>query len=134
MFLLDTNTVSELMKRNSHTWKKLLTEERNHIFLCEAVIAELLFGLNLLKDDKRKNLLYHELTPLLDTIEILSWDRQTSRYFGEIKAGLMKKGKPIADLVIAIASCAFSHGCTLVTDNFSDFNRIEGLNLVNWKN
>ena len=98
------------------------------------MVAELLFGLSLLKDDKRKNLLFQELNPLLNTIGILGWDRQTSRYFGEIKAGLTRNGRPIADLDIAIAACAFSHGCALVTDNFSDFNRIEGLNLVNWKN
>ena len=133
MFLLDTNTVSELMKRNSCTWGQLLAQERNKVFLCEVVVAELFFGLNLLKDEKRKNLLQKELAPILKTIEVLAWDRNTSQCFGEIKAGLTQKGRPIADLDIAIAACALSHDCFLVTDNLSDFERIDGLKVLNWK-
>lgn len=133
MFLLDTNTISELMKRNSYTWGQLLAHERNSVFLCEVVVAELLFGLSLLSDEKRKNLLQQELEPLLKTIAILAWDRKTSHVFGDIKAQLSRRGKLIADLDIAIAACALSHECALVTDNSSDFKRIEELRLLNWK-
>lgn len=133
MFLLDTNTISELMKRNPYTWEQLLAHERSSIFLCEVVVAELLFGLSLLNDAKKKNLLQRELDPLLKTIDVLVWDRKTSQIFGDIKARLSRQGNLIADLDIAIAACALSHECILITDNLSDFERIDDLKLVNWK-
>lgn len=133
MVLLDTNTISELMKHNSYTWQQLLAHERNSVFLCEVVIAELMFGLSLLSDEKKKNQLQKELEPLLKTIDVLSWDRKTSHVFGSLKSRLSRQGNLIADFDIAIAACALSYGCVLITDNLSDFKRIDELKVINWK-
>ncbi len=133
MYLLDTTTVSELMRHNEHTWQHLLDKKRNTVFLCEVVAAELLYGLSLLKESKKKNLLNDELTPLLKTIDTLAWDRKTSQEFATIKSKLHHKGNIIADLDLIIAAHAIRYQCILVTDNTSDFQRIENLKIVSWK-
>jgi len=53
----------------------------------------------------------------------------------EIKARLVAQGTPIGarDGDIFIAAHCLINGYTLVTDNVSDFSRIGGLNIVNWK-
>jgi len=53
----------------------------------------------------------------------------------EIRADLEKRGQPIGnkDADIFIAAHCIVNGYTLVTDNTSDFERIEGLEIVNWK-
>ena len=53
-----------------------------------------------------------------------------------IKANLVKQGIPLGDkdADILISACCMANDYTLVTDNVSDFERIEGLKFVNWKN
>jgi len=53
----------------------------------------------------------------------------------QIKADLIEKGTPIGgkDADIFIASYCIANGYTLVTDNTSDFSRIDNLKIVNWK-
>jgi len=52
----------------------------------------------------------------------------------KIKADLVEKGTPIGDkdADIFIAAYCMNNDYTLVTDNISDFKRIDGLNYVNW--
>jgi predicted nucleic acid-binding protein len=53
----------------------------------------------------------------------------------KIKAKLTEQGTPIGekDGDIFIASHCIVNGYTLVTNNTKDFNRIEELKIVNWK-
>jgi tRNA(fMet)-specific endonuclease VapC len=52
-----------------------------------------------------------------------------------IKADLEERGTPIGskDADIFIAAHCIVNGYTLVTDNTSDFERIAGLKIVNWR-
>jgi tRNA(fMet)-specific endonuclease VapC len=54
----------------------------------------------------------------------------------QIKATLVESGTPIGnnDADIFIAAYCIVNGFTLVTDNVSDFSRIDELKVVNWKN
>ena len=53
----------------------------------------------------------------------------------KLKANLVEKGTPIGnkDADIFIAAYCLNNGYTLVTDNTNDFERIEGLQVINWK-
>ena len=51
----------------------------------------------------------------------------------QIRAKLEEQGKPISDADILIAAYCIANDYTLVTDNTSDFIRIDGLKFVNWK-
>jgi len=51
----------------------------------------------------------------------------------KIKARLEEQGTPIGHADIFIAAYCLNRGYTLVTDNIDDFERIEGLQYVNWK-
>jgi tRNA(fMet)-specific endonuclease VapC len=53
----------------------------------------------------------------------------------QIKANLEEQGAPLGnnDADILIAAYCIAHDYTLVTDNVSDFKRIDGLKYVNWK-
>lgn len=132
MHLLDTNTVSELMKQNKYTWGLLLEKNPNEVFLCEVVIAEIYYGLQLLGNTKKRILLQQEFEPILEFIQTLVWDREVSQQFAEIKADLSMKGLIISDLDLAIAAHAKRYNCILVTDNISHFQRISGLIIENW--
>ena len=50
----------------------------------------------------------------------------------DIYIALKQKGQLIGDADIMIAAYCLVNDCTLVTRNVDDFNRIDGLNHVNW--
>jgi tRNA(fMet)-specific endonuclease VapC len=51
----------------------------------------------------------------------------------EIRANLEERHLPIGAADIFIAAHCIVNGYTLVTDNTKDFERIDGLDIVNWK-
>src|SRR5262245_49480034 len=52
--------------------------------------------------------------------------------FGRLRALLRRQGQMLADLDLAIAATALSHGLTLVTHNTRHFRRVPGLALEDW--
>ena len=59
-------------------------------------------------------------------------DAETLDKAADIYASLKKIGRLIIDADILIAASCLAHGYTLVTDNTSHFENIEGLKVVNW--
>ena len=68
----------------------------------------------------------------LAPVEILPYDDIAEQKYGEIRAYLERKGTPIGSLDALIAAHALSIGCTLVTNNDSEFGRVPGLKVENW--
>ncbi len=65
--------------------------------------------------------------------ELISLGKETTQKAAEIYADLKKKGNLIEDADILIASIALVENLVLVTDNISHFERVEGLQIDNWK-
>jgi len=58
--------------------------------------------------------------------------REVVEIFGIEKAKLERRGTPLDDLDLVLASCALAHNLTLVTNNVRHFRKIESLRVVNW--
>ena len=89
----------------------------------------LFYGIEKSKSIERNRL---ALSLLLANIEVLDFDSLASEEYGRIRASLEKKGPSIGSLDMLIAGHAKSLGCTLVTNNVREFQRVEGLVLENW--
>ena len=50
-----------------------------------------------------------------------------------VRAALRRRGTPIGPYDVLIAGCAMARGLTLVTANSSEFSRIAGLTLDDWR-
>lgn len=64
--------------------------------------------------------------------EIIPFDEQAARPYGEIRAALEKAGTPIGSMDMLIAAHAVSLGVTLATNNTREFSRVPGLTVVDW--
>ena len=69
---------------------------------------------------------------LCDMLGVDDMDMETLDAAASIYAKLKKAGRLIEDSDILIAATCLAHGYTLVTDNTRHFERVEGLQLVNW--
>jgi tRNA(fMet)-specific endonuclease VapC len=64
---------------------------------------------------------------------VLEFDEEDPRQAGQIRAQLASKGAPIGPYDVLIAGQARARELTLVTHNTSEFQRVPGLRVEDWK-
>lgn len=129
-YVLDTNTVTYLLKKNFNVNNRLIevTRRGDEVFISCITYYEVKRGLISIKAT-RQLADFHQLCTdydvlFLDDIEIIE-------KACEIHANLKSKGTPIQDADVLIAATAITRGLILVT-NDSDMSRVDGLTLENW--
>lgn len=128
-YLLDANVISDLLRNpNGRVAQHLKKVGESKVCTSIIVAAELRYGV-VKKGSPR---LAGELEAILSALEILPFDVPADRAYGQIRARLEKSGRPIGANDLLIASQAVALGYTVVSDNESEFSRIEDLEHENW--
>ncbi len=135
IIVLDTNVISELMRDNPDQlvvdW--LDTQPSNSLYISSITEAEILTGIALLPDGRRKNKLFEladDVFTFLFTGRVLAFDSNAASTYAEIFAKRQTLGKPISQADCQIAAIALSQEATIATRNVTDFEGIE-VNLIN---
>jgi len=135
MTILDTNVLSELMKRNPNpdvvSWVNNQTS--SSLFITSITQAEILYGLELLPDGQRKARLRKTAEEMFDTDfsgRILPFDSNTAGIWANIVSGRKRSGLPISHFDAQIAAICRSYGAQLATRNTGDFVHC-GIKLIN---
>ena len=128
-YLLDANTVSDLI--NDPRGRVAGAIERvGEAAICTSIIvaAELRFG-----GAKRKSRrLLTQIETALAHLDIRPFAVPADRVYGELRADLGRRGRPIGPNDLLIAAHALALGCALVTDNEREFSRVKTLRVENW--
>jgi tRNA(fMet)-specific endonuclease VapC len=140
MYLLDTNHLSSILKKDECAYKKLHSSNLNYCS-CVIVKGEMMFMANnsQFKENNLKN-----INALLSELNILDIGKQTAKIYGEIKALLCDKFGPkekskrrnfnfnstgISDNDLWIASIAKEHDLTILTTD-ADFEKIKEVTTI----
>jgi tRNA(fMet)-specific endonuclease VapC len=128
-YLLDTNIVSDLVRRPQGRVAEHI-REIGEARVCTSVIvaAELRYGAVQMGSQR----LTAQLDAVLEALDILPFETPADAVYGAIRARPEQAGQPIGANDLLIAAHALAAGCALVTDNESEFRRIEGLPRENW--
>lgn len=132
-YVLDTNTVSFLMKGDSQVRDALTSRPRTDAYLCPPVVAEIEYGLARLPRSARKTRLRRRFDVFLEELVRASWTDDVSRAFGAVKADLERRGTRLEDFDVAVAAHALALDAVLVTDNVAHMQRVRGLTVENWR-
>ena len=131
MILLDTNIVSYLLKGDTRakSYEPHLHEQQ--LAISFMTVAELFqwAAVRNWGSDRVKKL---EQT-LLETYTILSFDINTCRLWGEVRAECRSEGRPISPQDAWIAATALQHNLPLVTHNPTDYEPLVDLELITAK-
>jgi tRNA(fMet)-specific endonuclease VapC len=128
-YLLDTNIVSDLV--NDPQGRVAGAIERiGESAICTSIIAaaELRFGAAKRKSPR----LLAQVETTLVHLDVQPFAAPADRIYGELRADLERKGRPIGPNDLLIAAHALALGCTLVTDNEREFSRVKSLRMENW--
>lgn len=130
-YMLDTNTVSYIIKGQSPAARSKLASLHGNDVACISVIteAELRFGVA-----KRPNAekLRTALEGFLAKIHVLPWTREEAVAYGELRAKQEAAGKTLGNLDTLIAAHAIASGATLVTNDTNLANAADLPGSANW--
>lgn len=132
MYLLDTNILSELVKKrpNPHVLSQLRSKPGLTLFTSCICIMELRFGSALRED---YDVFWEKInTEIISRVKIIPIGEKEALVSGDILADLRKTGRSIGLEDVLIAASALTHQCTLVTANTRHFSRINALKVENW--
>lgn len=133
MYLLDTDILSNLMKRSpsSALVAKVAQVPPEQQFTSSITLGELVYGAHRLEE--RTAILMEKIEDaLLPNLPVLSFGAAAARRYGELRAELERLGTPIGDADMRIAAIALSHGLKVVTGNERHFQRVPELEIENW--
>ena len=139
MIVLDTNVISELMWASPQqvvlTWFE--AQPTNSLFVTTVTEAEILTGITLLPDGRRRRGLAESAGRLFTVLfagRILVFDSHAANIYAEIFAQRHAVGRPINQADCQIAAIACSHGAAIATRNVADFEETE-VEIINpWLN
>jgi tRNA(fMet)-specific endonuclease VapC len=128
LYLLDTNTVSHLIKRHPQVTQHLLAVPMHSVCISAITAGELAFGLA-----KRPEAvaLKAAVNEFLRRVEVLPWDAAVAQTYGALRAQMQSKGKPLAALDMQIAAHAVHVNATLITSDHA-FLHIDQLLVEDW--
>lgn len=130
MLMLDTNICIYIIKQKPpEVLERFLEYQVGDIAISTITLAELRYGVAK-SHYREKNA--SALDDFIIPLEVLPFDEEATQCYGEIRASLEKAGAPVGSMDLLIAAHAVSLGATLVTNNTREFDRIFGLNVVNW--
>lgn len=129
-YMLDTNIcIYAIKQKPEQVFQRLQKIDPQDVCVSSVTYAELVHGVEKSAAIEKNRL---ALSLLLANIEILDFDINAADQYGKVRADLEKKGTPIGPLDSMIAGHALSEGCTIVTNNASEFSRVKGLKIENW--
>jgi tRNA(fMet)-specific endonuclease VapC len=128
-YLLDTNTVSYIVKGNfPQVRERLVKVAIREVGISVVTEAEMRFGVARLPHATRLAVMVEEF---LMRVESLPWDSTVARQYGVLRATLEKHGEPMGNLDLMIAAQALAAGAILVS-NDRTFKKVKGLRVEDW--
>jgi len=132
MYLLDTNILSELIKKrpNPRIISRLRSKPVHSLFTSCVCISELRFGSSLRADFKQFWSKMNE--EIFSRINIVSLGQKEAVLAGDILAQLAGTKESISMDDILVAACALANQLTMVTPHVERYSGIKGLSVENW--
>ncbi len=126
-YLLDTNVVSQLVRKEPMICRRLQQVIAEDICVSVITEAEILAGLAKKPQAIKLATTMHSF---LSSAEVLSWDSQAAKRYADLQVFFAKHGKALSTMNALIAAHAHAAGATLVTADkaflqLSDFVPVE---------
>lgn len=127
-FLLDTNMVSHILRRNPIVMERINALHYSDMAISILTHAEIKYGFAKNPQATKMQRLFDEFVL---NIQILPFDETVSVHYGQFKANTEKQGKSLAPLDMLIAAHASAIGAVLVS-NDQAFQQITDLQVQDW--
>jgi tRNA(fMet)-specific endonuclease VapC len=129
-YLLDTNICIYIRRERPQTvLERFKVLPPGSTAISVITYGELIYGVQKSPDPRKAMMILEELTALIPIVPMAIEVAQT---YGAIRSDLAARGELIGNNDLWIAAHARSLDLILVTNNESEFKRVEGLAIENW--
>jgi tRNA(fMet)-specific endonuclease VapC len=128
LYLLDTNTVSHLIKRHPQATQHLLAVPMHSVCISAITAGEVAFGLAKRPDAVALKTTVNEF---LRRVDVLPWDDAVAQTYGTLRAQLQSQGLSLSPLDLQIAAHALHANAVLVTSDQA-FYKVPSIDAKNW--
>jgi len=128
-YMLDTNIAIYTVKNRPGRVRQAFRRHAGEMCLSAVSLGELVYGA------EKSSRVEHNLAIVegfAAQLEVTPFDERATVHFGQLRAELAARGKPIGPYDTMIAAHARSLGLVLVTNNLREFRRVPGLRVENW--
>lgn len=130
-YLLDTNTCIYLMKNDNTVLNTFHSKSKDGAAISAITLSELEYGVHNSPDEYKERNRY-KLATFLMLVTVIPYAIEATYEYGIIRAALKRKAMLIGPLDMLIAAHAKALDMTVVTNNASEFARVDGLNVEDW--
>lgn len=127
-YLLDTNTVSHLLRRHPAVVQRVVATPMAALCISAITESELRFGL---ARRPEATALHRLVDEFLCRVDVLPWDSAVASEYGPVRARAQREGRVLAPLDLLIGAHARSIGAVLVT-NDQAFGQLPDLVVEDW--
>ncbi len=125
-YLLDTSAIIAFLGGEEEVYKKMVEAKR--LFTSVIVLGELFYGaLNSSKPKENTE----KILKFIKFCDVLDITLRTTKKYAEVKTNLRKKGRPIPENDIWIASTALEWGLSVISRD-DHFLEVDSLNVERW--
>jgi tRNA(fMet)-specific endonuclease VapC len=132
MYIFDTDSLSNIIK--SHPSPQLIKNLKGlpseFQYTTSINVAEIYYGAY--RSQKKEKILNAFEETVFPNVTVLSFDENSARVYGQLKAKLEKRGITKSEPDLRIASIALQYKFILVSGNLRHFQNIPRLKVENW--
>ena len=130
MYMLDTNICIYIIKKRPESILTKFNKYQNqNIYISVITLAELQYGVERSSSKKFNQKIINDF---ISHLFVVPWDKESALQYGKLRNTLNKKGTPVGNMDLMIASHALSQDFTLITNNVKEFKRVPNLKYENW--
>lgn len=132
MYLFDTDAISQVIKKSPSLpfIKRLASIDIENQFTTTITVGELVYGAY---KSNRPEYFLEKLEKLVwPNIRILPFDEGSAKIYGRLRADMERKGTPLIEPDLRIASIAMHHGLIVITGNIKHFSKVPSLKVEDW--
>jgi tRNA(fMet)-specific endonuclease VapC len=129
-YLLDTNTIIYIRRQTPLSVRKAFSKlQQGEAIVSVITYGELMYGVS---KSSRKEGAIATLGEMMQILPLTPVPGAAGAIYGELRAELEAKGKPIGNNDLWIAAHALAAGLILVTNYEREFRQVKGLKIQNW--
>lgn len=129
-YLLDTNICIYIAKYQPiEVREKFEQLQYSDLYMSVITLGELRFGA---EKSQAKAKAIRVIEQLSQSIQIAELDEHVTHHYAEIRYQLQRQGQMIGGNDLWLAAHARANNWVMVTNNQSEFNRVDGLSVENW--
>lgn len=129
-YLLDTNILIYLLKKgNKRIFANIAQKDFGQLSVSSITLAELEFGA---RNSSKPDLNRSVFLGVLASINVIPFDDNCAFEYGIIRKYLKDNGTPIGPMDMLIAATALANDMVMVTNNVSEFKRVQNLRVEDW--